>query len=248
MTKDLNSCYRDAMPIRVFIFEDHWMCREALVSVLGKGDGIEIAGAVEDVREGMKECARIRPDVVLMDVLFHGKKLGILATAELINKLPETKVIIFTEFPDEDILKSAVKAGAAGFLLKKEVQDPDIILQAIRSVHRGDAYMTPSMTAKILRVVQRLSDHDKYALTKRELEILKPVSEGKDNKEIAEALDIDVRTVANHVSNLLFKMNAKNRTEAAAIARREGIIDGSDAERFNSKEEAKWSTKPREER
>jgi NarL family two-component system response regulator LiaR len=213
------------MPIKVLIFEDHWMCREALVSVLGKDDGIEITGAVEDVREGMDTCERTRPEVVLMDVLFHGEKHGILATAELIKKLPETKVIIFTEFPDEDTLQSAVKAGAAGFLLKKEVQDPDVILQAIRSVHRGDAYMTPSMTAKILKVVQRLSGHDKYALTKRELEILKLVTEGKDNKEIAKALDIVVRTVANHVSNPLFKMSAKNRTEAAAIARRERLVE-----------------------
>lgn len=225
MTKDRNPCYRETMPIKVLIFEDHWMCREALISVLGKEDGVELAGAVEDVYVGLEEAERIKPDVVLMDVLFHGEKLGIQATVELKKILPDTKVIIFTEFPDEDTLQSAIKAGASGFLLKKEVQDPDVILQAICSVHRGDAYMTPSMTAKILRVVQRLSDHDKYELTKREIEILKLITEGKDNKEIAKALEIDIRTVANHVSNLLFKMSAKNRTEAAAIARREGLVD-----------------------
>jgi DNA-binding NarL/FixJ family response regulator len=122
-------------------------------------------------------------------------------------------------------LQGAVSAGACGFLLKKEVQDPKVIVQAIRTVHKGEGYLTPSMISKILRVVQRLSDHDKYQLTKREREILKLVVEGKDNREIAQALEIDVRTVANHVSNLLYKMNAKNRTEAAAIARREGLVD-----------------------
>ena len=224
MTKDAKTCYRHDMPVKVFIFEDHWMCREALVSVLGKEDGIEIMGTSEDAREGLPACIDCKPDVVLMDVLFRGERLGLQATAELKEKLPETKVIIFTEFPDEETLQGAVKAGASGFLLKKEVQDPEIILNAIRAVHHGDAYLTPSMIAKVLNVVRRLSDKDKYELTKRERQILKLISEGNDNRGIAKDLQIDERTVANHVSNLLFKMNAKNRTEAAAIARKEGIL------------------------
>jgi DNA-binding NarL/FixJ family response regulator len=211
------------MPIRVFIFEDHWMCREALVSVLGKDQDIEITGAVENAREGKGECIRSKPDVVLMDVLFHGERLGIEATSSIKEKLPETKIIIFTEFPDEETLQDAVKAGASGFLLKKEVQDPEIIANAIRTVHRGEAYLTPSMTEKILKVVKRLSQNDNYDLTKRELEVLQQIVAGKDNRGIAGELCIDIRTVANHVSNLLFKMGAKNRTEAAAIARKKGI-------------------------
>lgn len=225
MTKDSKTCYTDPMPIRVFFFEDHWMCREALVSVLGKEKGIEIVGTSEDAREGLEACVLCKPDVVLMDVLFHGERLGIEATAELRKKLPDTKVIIFTEFPDEETLQGAVKAGAAGFLLKKEVQDSEIIVNAIRAVHQGDAYLTPSMIAKVLNVVRRLSDNGGYDLTKRELQILKHVATGNDNRSIAKELQIDERTVANHVSNLLFKMNAKNRTEAAAIARREGIVE-----------------------
>lgn len=225
MTTKKEKDYSNAMPIKIFIFEDHWMCREALVSVLGKETGIEIAGAVDDIRKGLEEVAMAKPDVVLMDVLFHGEKLGIQATSTIKEQLPETKVIIFTEFPDEDILQGAVKAGASGFMLKKEVQDPDVITKAIRTVHNGDAYMTPTVTAKILKAVQQLTNGDKYELTRRELEILKLVAEGKDNREIGKELAIDIRTVANHVSNLLLKMNAKNRTEAAAIARREGMVD-----------------------
>ncbi|HDH06016.1 MAG TPA: response regulator transcription factor [Nitrospirae bacterium] len=213
------------MPVRVFIFEDHWMCREALVSVLNKEKEVEVLGATGNVREGIEEVARTRPEVVLMDIRFHGENLGIGATSTIKDKLPETNVIIFTEFPDEDTLQSAVKAGASGFLLKREVQDPDILINAIRAVHHGDAYMTPSMTSKILKVIKRLTDNSKYELTKRELQILKLITDGNDNKKIAKELDIETRTVANHVSNILFKLNVKNRTEAAAVARKEGIIE-----------------------
>ena len=218
------------MSIKVFIFEDHWMCREALVSVLSKVDGIEVVGAAEEVQEGLDHALKIKPDVVLMDIRFKIKdsdrqeNLGIKATSVLTKKLPETKVIVFTEFPDEDNLHSAVKAGASGYLLKTEVQDSDIIVQAINSVHRGEAYMTPSMTAKILKVVKKLSKDCKYDLTKREIEIVRLIAEGKDNREIAKTLNVNVRTIANHVSNILLKMHAKNRTEAAAIARKDGVI------------------------
>lgn len=211
-------------PIRVFIFEDDWMCREALVSVLGKEDGIDVVGDAEDVREGLEKALRINPDVVLMDIRYHGENLGIEATSTIKKKLPETKVIVFTAFPDEENLRDAVKAGASGYLLKKEVQDPDTIVQAIHTVYRGNAYMTPAITAKVLNVIKSLTKKREYELTKRELEILRLIADGKDNKEIASSLNINIRTVANHVSNILFKMNAKNRTEAAAIARRDGLV------------------------
>lgn len=216
---------KQVMPIKVFIFEDHWMCREALVALLGREKWIEISGTAEEVQKGLGEVVRLRPDVILMDILFQGEKLGVEAARAIKGKLPESKVIMFTEFPDEETLRDAIKAGAAGYLLKKEVQDPEILVHAIRSVHLGDAYMTPSMTSKILNVVKKQSDDPKYELTKRELEVLRLVTEGRDNRGIAKELQIDERTVANHVSNLLFKMNAKNRTEAAAIARREGIVE-----------------------
>jgi NarL family two-component system response regulator LiaR len=212
------------MPIRVFIFEDHWMCREALVTVLAKEKDLEVVGAAEDVHEGLESAVTAGPDVVLMDVLFRGKQEGIEATAMLKRRLPDAKVVIFTEFPDEDTLQGAVTAGASGFLLKKEVQEPEVIAEAIRAVHHGDAFLTPSIAARILKVVQRLAVPNRYGLTRRELETLSLITEGKDNRSIARQLAIDERTVANHVSNLLFKMNARNRTEASAIARRDGLL------------------------
>lgn len=213
------------MRIKVYIFEDNWMCREALVSVLGQENGIDITGSTDDVRKGIEEVIKIEPDIILMDIRFHQENLGIEAASILVKKLPETKIIIFTEFHDEENLRNAINAGASGFLLKKEVQDPKVIINAIRTVYQGDAYITPSMTVKILSEIKRLSsEKHKYDLTKRELEILRVLSEGHDNKKIAQIFNIDVRTVANHVSNILFKMSAKNRTEAVVIAKKEGII------------------------
>ena len=192
--------------------------------MIGKEDGIDVVGDAEDVCEGLERALKINPDVVLMDIRYHGENLGIEATSTIKKKLPETKVIVFTAFPDEENLRDAVKAGASGYLLKKEVQDPDTIVQAIHTVYRGNAYMTPAITAKILNIIKGLTRKREYELTKREVEILRLIADGKDNSEIANALSINIRTVANHVSNILFKMNAKNRTEAAAMARRDGLI------------------------
>jgi NarL family two-component system response regulator LiaR len=217
--------YSDGMSIKVFIFEDNWMCREALVSVLGSEEGIEVVGAAANIRDGMDQVVTSPPDVVLMDIRFNDQNLGIEATAKLLELLPGTKVIIFTGFSDEDTLRRAIDAGAAGFLLKSEVQDPETIARAIRSVCTGGAYITPSITATLLKLMKCTNVNSGFELTNRELQILKLIAEGRDNKGIATVLNIEVRTVANHVSNILFKMNARNRTEASAIARREGLLN-----------------------
>lgn len=199
------------------------MCREALVSVLSSEKEIEVAGSTEEVQKGLEEVMLIKPDVVLMDIRFHGEDSGIGATATIKEKLPETKVIVFTDHPDEENLRDAVKAGASGYLLKNEVQDPATIVQVIHAVYRGDAYMTPAMMTKLLNLVKNPPMRNEYKLTKRELEVLGLIADGKDNGDIANEFNIAVRTVANHVSNILFKINAKNRTEAVAIARKKGV-------------------------
>ena len=122
-------------------------------------------------------------------------------------------------------LPHLLEAGAAGYLLKKEVQDPETIIQAIKTVYHGYAYMTPAVTAKVLNVIKNLIKSGEYNLTKREMEILSLMSKGEDNRKIADLLNINIRTVANHVSNILYKVDAKNRTEAAVIARKLGLID-----------------------
>jgi DNA-binding NarL/FixJ family response regulator len=222
MTELSNTAYIGRMLIKVFIFEDHWMYREALVSVLGRQQGLEILGAEEDVKAGLDKAFKLKPDVIIMDIRFKGEDSGIEATAELQKILPETKVIIFSEHPDEEHILVASDAGAVGYILKNDVQDADIIINAINTVYQGGEYFTPSIKEKLKN---RILGKRKFGLSKREIEVLKAIAKGLSNRMIAGELFIDERTVANHVSNILFKLNAKNRTEAAAICRGEGIID-----------------------
>jgi DNA-binding NarL/FixJ family response regulator len=207
--------------IKVFIFEDGWMYREALVAVLGQEADLEVVGAAADVTEGLAELPAAKPDVVLMDLRFNGKTQGLEATAKIKAMRPETKVIIFTEFPEDTDLTEAVQAGASGFLDKKEVQDPAILVDAIHTVQQGDAYLTRTAATKAVREIRRLLN----ALTGRELQILKLIAEGLGNKQIAQRLGTTERTVANHSSNIFSKLNVHNRTEAVAVARREGLIE-----------------------
>ncbi len=116
MTSPNEINYISSVPIRVFVFEDHWMCREALISVLNKEEEIEIVGASEDVDQGIDELTSAKPDIVLMDIRFDKKDLGIAATAVIREKFPTIRVIIFTDFADETNLRAAVDAGASGFL------------------------------------------------------------------------------------------------------------------------------------
>jgi DNA-binding NarL/FixJ family response regulator len=196
------------------------MCREALVAVLRKEAGLNVVGVAADVGDGLSRLPKASPDVVLMDLRFNGEIKGIEATRRIRKRLPQTKVIIFTDFPEDVRLTEAVQAGSSGFLDKKEVQDPAILVEAIHTVHKGDAYFTRTAATKAVRELRRLAN----ALTNRELEVLKVMAEGAGNQEIASRLKISERTVANHVGSILSKLYAKNRTEAVALARREQLI------------------------
>jgi DNA-binding NarL/FixJ family response regulator len=133
-------------------------------------------------------------------------------------------VIIFTNFPDSETLNAAILAGAAGYLLKEETSNPKILIWAIREVAQGNSYMTPRISAEILKVIRNRNHSKQMGLTQRELELIKFMAEGLNNREIARTLKIKERTVANHVSNILFKLNAKNRTEAVRIARNNNLL------------------------
>jgi DNA-binding NarL/FixJ family response regulator len=213
-----------SQPIRVFVFEDEWMCREAIQSVIERTDGIDMVGAAADAAHAVEDVMALKPDVVLMDIRLQGDINGIQATEALAKRCPEAHIVIFTSFPDSDTLNAAILAGAAGYLLKEETGNPDILIQAIREVYQGNAYMTPRISAEILKVIRKPHHHNQFGLTRRELEILRKMADGMNNRGIARELSIQERTVANHVSNILFKINAKNRTEAACIARKEGLL------------------------
>ena len=200
------------------------MCSEAITSIADKSGAVEIVGSAADSENALARIATLKPEIVLMDIRLPGALSGIEVTARLAQAYPEIKVIILTNCQDEESLHSAIDAGAAGYLLKSEIHDPAIILQAIQAVHHGKGYITPTITEKIITTLKNYRKYNDQGLTKREREILIHISQGKNNRLIAEELNIHERTVANHVSNILFKINAKNRTEAAAFARKTGIV------------------------
>jgi DNA-binding NarL/FixJ family response regulator len=210
--------------ISVFVFEDEWMCREAIQSVIDRTDGIEVVGTAEKADGFIEDLAALKPDVVLMDVRLKGGINGIKATKILAKRCPSAHVIIFTNFPDSETLNAAILAGAAGYLLKEETSNPEILIQAIREVAQGNAYMTPRISSEILKVIRKRNHLNQLGLTQREIEILKLMAEGLNNRDIARTLKIKERTVANHISNILFKLNAKNRTEAVCITRNSGLL------------------------
>lgn len=204
------------------------MCREALVTVLGQEANLHVVGAVATVAEGLAALPTTKPDVVLMDLRFGQEVHGIMATRQVKTLLPNAQVIIFTDFPRDTDLEEAIQAGATGFLLKQEVQDPALLIAAIHTVQRGEAYFTPTIATQALQKIKSIkrSPHDSHHdLTLRENEILKLIAAGQENKEIARCLQIAERTVANHISTILSKLNARNRTDAVAIARRRGVIN-----------------------
>ena len=210
--------------INLFVFEDEWMCREAIQSVIDRSIDIELVGTAEKAEGLIKKIGTLKPDVVLMDIRLRGRISGIEATKMITKRCPNTRVIIFTNFPDSETLNAAILAGAAGYLLKEETSNPDILIQAIREVAQGNSYMTPRISAEILKVIRNRNHLKQMGLTQRELELVKLMAEGLNNREIARQLKIKERTVANHIGNILFKLNAKNRTEAVCIARNNGLL------------------------
>jgi DNA-binding NarL/FixJ family response regulator len=201
--------------IKVFIIEDEWMWSEAIISVIKKTKDIVVLGEAKSAETGLLRIKELQPDIVLMDVRLQGDLNGIQATGEITETIKDTKVIVFTIDPDEEHLYNAIKAGAAGYLLKKEVNDPEILIKAIVEVYNGQAFITPKVTKRVLSIIRNLNGrNDLNELTAREKEILISISEGKTNKEVAYALGIHERTVANHISHIFRKLDVSNRVEA----------------------------------
>ena len=210
--------------IRIFILEDEWMWAEAIISVINRHRGMELVGEATSYEAGEAKILALKPDVVLADVRLKGEKTGIQAAKEMLKKLPGIKVIIFTVDPEEELLAAAIKAGAQGYLLKKEITEPQTLIRAVEAVARSDAYITPAVAKKVLGLLKAGQEQDRYGLSKREREILNLIREGKTNARIAENLGICERTVANHLSNIFVKLDVKNRTQALSKAVKEKLL------------------------
>lgn len=215
--------------IRVMICDDHALFRRGLMMVLETEEGVEVVGEAEDGEEAIRAAEELAPDVVLMDVRMP-KVSGIEATRAIAEAIPSARILMLTVSDEEDDLYDAIKAGAAGYLLK-EISIEEVA-SAIRSVMSGQSLISPSMASKLLTEFTNLAKKadERHAvptprLTERELEVLKLVAQGMSNREIAGELYISENTVKNHVRNILEKLHLHSRMEAVVYAVREKLLD-----------------------
>jgi DNA-binding NarL/FixJ family response regulator len=213
--------------IRVFLADDHPVVRQGLRTFLDSRDGIEVVGEAGDADTAVAAVEQQKPDVVLMDLVMPG--IGGVAAIELIReRAPETRVLVLTSFASDDQVIPAVQAGAAGYLLKDV--EPAGLEAAIRLVHEGEALLDPQIAGRVMEEVARPSPGgDISLLTPREREVLRLLARGMSNRELADALVVSEKTVKTHVSNILMKLGVHDRTQAALLAVREGLVDASEA-------------------
>jgi NarL family two-component system response regulator LiaR len=219
----------DAQAIRVLIVDDHRMVRGGLRGFLSSDPGLDVVGEAQTGEAAIAAVPRLRPDVVLMDLMMPGMG-GIAAIGALRAAYPEIKIVALTSFADDEQVFPALEAGANGYLLKDI--DPDELAAAIRAVHAGDSPLDSEVQKRLLARFQRPAAsiavprpmHD--ALTERELDVLRLLTQGKSNKEIANDLYIGDRTVKSHLSAIFQKLDVTDRTQAALYAVRNGLADG----------------------
>jgi len=208
-------------PIRLLLAEDQTLMRQGLKTLLELESGFEVVGEAEDGKAAVKLALQLRPDIILMDVQMPQLN-GVEATAAICRAWPEARVIILTTFDRDDYVFQGVRAGAVGYLLK-DMPSPNLI-ETIRRVHGGEVFIQPEIASRTLRAALHSPGDLIEPLSEREREVLVMLAQGIPNKEIADKLHLAEGTVKNHVSNILGKLQAQNRTEAADIARRRGLI------------------------
>jgi len=216
-----------AEPVRVVVVDDQELFRRGLTMLLAAEEDIEVVGEAGDGPAAVALAATTVPDVVLMDVRMP-KGSGIEACVEIKQVAPSAKIIMLTVSDEEGDLYDAVKSGASGYLLKDSSIDE--VAQAVRVVADGQSLISPSMAVKLMEEFKQLAraDRDQVPtprLTDRELEVLRKVAEGLNNREIAKQLFISENTVKNHVRNILEKLQLHSRMEAVMYAVREKLLD-----------------------
>jgi DNA-binding NarL/FixJ family response regulator len=210
------------MAIHIVVVDDHPIVRDGLVAVLSTQPDFEVVGEASSGPEAIQCVGASRPDVILLDLEMPDMD-GVETLQRLREIDPALRVIVFTAFDTDERIVKAVQAGAQGYLLKGVPRDE--IFNAIRVVHAGGALLQPVIASKLLRQVSRDAQPEPDPLTERELEVLRLMAQGQMNKEIAAALVISERTVKFHVSAILSKLGAGNRTEAVTLAAQQGLIE-----------------------
>jgi DNA-binding NarL/FixJ family response regulator len=215
--------------LRVLIVDDHALFRRGLQMVLRQEEDIDVVGEAGDGHEAVDKAQELMPDVVLMDVRMPGQS-GIKATEQIKDLLPHAKILMLTISDEEADLYDAIKAGASGYLLKEISIDE--VADAVRSVSSGQSRISPSMASKLLTefaaMSKRADERQQLPaprLTEREMEVLKLVAQGMNNRDIAKELFIAENTVKNHIRNILEKLHLHSRMEAVVYAVREKLLE-----------------------
>ena len=206
-------------PIRILIADDHEVVRQGLRVSLGVDAALEVVGEAEDGAEAVRLARRLRPDVVLMDLLMPEMD-GIAATELIRRELPDTEVVALTSVLEDASVVGAVRAGAIGYLLK-DTRAPEL-RRAIKAAAAGQVQLSPSAAARLMREVK--TPERPEALSERELDVLRLLARGLANKTISRDLGIAEKTVKTHVSSILGKLGVQSRTQAALYAGRVGVV------------------------
>jgi DNA-binding NarL/FixJ family response regulator len=202
-------------PIKVLIIDDHPVVRLGLRTLLESEEHISVTGLAGSAKEGIQEVQRVQPDVVLMDLRMPEME-GVEAISELRHIAPNIRILVLTNYDEDDYIFRALRAGAMGYLLKNTPQIE--IIRAVEMVHQNQSCIPPNIAKRLADAIAR------EELTQRELEVLKLAADGLTNKVIADRLFISSKTARNHVTSCLFKLGARDRTEAVTIALRRGLI------------------------
>jgi DNA-binding NarL/FixJ family response regulator len=215
--------------IKVLIADDHRVVREGLMAILKTKENIEVVGEAQDGQEAIQKVRTLEPDVILMDVSMP-RMGGVEATRQIKREFPHIGIIALTMYDEQQYIFDLVRAGATGYLLK-DTESAQIV-EAIRAIHRGESLIHPSVASKILAEFSLLAQKkgkkpswEEHDLTEREITVLRLVADGKTNKEIANNLDLSEKTVKNHVRNIFHKLQVYDRTQAAILGIRKGIIE-----------------------
>jgi DNA-binding NarL/FixJ family response regulator len=214
--------------IKLMIADDHKLFREGLKALLAITDDIEIIGEAEDGDTAVKKCRELQPTIILMDINMPGLN-GIQATKTILEKHPETGIIMLTMLEDDASVFNAMRAGARGYLLKGA--DPNEVLSVIRAVAGGQALFGPAIAGRVLGYFKELRTISNASqtftpfpeLTERELEVLRLISQGLNNQGIAQKLVLSPKTVRNHITNIFSKLQVADRAQAIVRAREAGV-------------------------
>lgn len=212
--------------IRVLLVDDHTILREGLRALLSDVADVQVIGEASDGAEAVARVAELRPDVVIMDMVMPNVN-GLQATAQIHREHPGTKVLILSMYDDEEYVHQVIRAGAAGYVLKGHAADD--LVRAVHDVYRGQSFLQPSVAAKLIEDYVRRTPSIEHVeeqgpLTPREREVLKLIADGNTNQEVADLLFLSRKTVENHRTSIMRKLDVHDVTELVKYALRTGLI------------------------